>query len=68
MDELTHSERLIVRALTPRAPIILSGGGWESGACAAPLDEPDEDAGALLAALNARVEALLAAKRAGGAS
>jgi hypothetical protein len=67
VDELTASERDVVRALTPHA-VILSGGGWESGACAAPLDEPDEDAGALLAELNARVEALLAAKRAGGAS
>jgi len=52
----------------PPAAWTTRDGGWESGACAAPLDGPDEDAGALLADLNARVERLLAAKRAGGGS
>jgi hypothetical protein len=65
-DELTPAERDVVRALTPRAAI-LSGGGWESGSCAAPADDAPQWP-ELLAALNARVDRLLDAKRAGGAS
>lgn len=60
MDELTHVP-------TDEPLWTTRDGGWESGTCEPFLDEPDEDAGELLADLNARVEGLLAAKRAGGA-
>jgi hypothetical protein len=50
VDELTRAD--------------LSGGGWESGSCATPADDNVPEWPELLAALDARVERLLDAKRA----
>jgi hypothetical protein len=67
VDELTRVQlagALVDESGTVRG-VVLAGGGWESGSCAAPADDAPEWP-ELLAALNARVDRLLDAKRAAG--